>query len=549
MVLIFLVFQQRAYVAPANLPTLLLLLLLYGWSITPLMYPASFFFSVPSTAYVVLTCINLFIGINGSMATFVLELFSDQKLQKVSRILKQVFLIFPHFCLGRGLIDMVRNQAMADAFERFGDRQFQSPLRWEVVGKNLLAMVVQGPLFLLFTLLLQHRTLLLPQPKLKLLPSLGEEDEDVARERERVIQGATKGDVLVLRDLTKVYPGQKTPAVNRLCLGIPPGECFGLLGVNGAGKTSTFRMVTGDTLPSGGEAILAGHSVTQEPVTAHCHMGYCPQSDAIFELLTGREHLELFARLRGVREAEVAQTASLGLAHLGLRQYADWPAGTYSVGNKRKLATAVALVGDPPVVFLDEPTTGMDPGARRFLWNSLLAIVQEGRSVVLTSHSMEECEALCTRLAIMVNGRFRCLGSPQHLKDRFGAGHMLTVRVPATNSEPAAAFVAAVFPGAQLREAHGGRLRFQLPTGGRCALARVFGELATQGAEHGVEDFSVSQTTLEEVFLYFSEDQGKEEEDEDQQEAGVGVDPRPGLQGPKLITRFLANPSMAETVL
>ncbi|XP_074193488.1 phospholipid-transporting ATPase ABCA7 isoform X2 [Rhinolophus sinicus] len=548
-VLIFLVFQQRAYVAPANLLTLLLLLLLYGWSITPLMYPASFFFSVPSTAYVALTCINLFIGINGSMATFVLELFSDQKLQKVSRILKQVFLIFPHFCLGRGLIDMVRNQAMADAFERFGDRQFQSPLRWEVVGKNLLAMVVQGPLFLLFTLLLQHRTLLLPQPKLKLLPSLGEEDEDVARERERVIQGATQGDVLVLRDLTKVYPGQKTPAVNRLCLGIPPGECFGLLGVNGAGKTSTFRMVTGNTLPSGGEAILAGHSMTQEPVTAHCHMGYCPQSDAIFELLTGREHLELFARLRGVQEAEVAQTASMGLAHLGLRQYADWPAGTYSIGNKRKLATAVALVGDPPVVFLDEPTTGMDPGARRFLWNSLLAMVQEGRSVVLTSHSMEECEALCTRLAIMVNGRFRCLGSPQHLKGRFGAGHMLTVRVPATNSEPAAAFVAAVFPGAQLREAHGGRLRFQLPTGGHCALAHVFGELATQGAEHGVEDFSVSQTTLEEVFLYFSEDQGKEEEDEDQQEAGVGVDPRPGLQGPKLITRFLANPSMAETVL
>ncbi|XP_011826609.1 PREDICTED: ATP-binding cassette sub-family A member 7, partial [Mandrillus leucophaeus] len=223
-VLIFLAFQQRAYVAPANLPALLLLLLLYGWSITPLMYPASFFFSVPSTAYVVLTCINLFIGINGSMATFVLELFSDQKLQEVSRILKQVFLIFPHFCLGRGLIDMVRNQAMADAFERLGDRQFESPLRWEVVGKNLLAMVIQGPVFLLFTLLLQHRSQLLPQPKVRSLPPLGLEDEDVARERERVVRGATQGDVLVLRNLTKVYHGQRMPAVDRLCLGIPPGE-------------------------------------------------------------------------------------------------------------------------------------------------------------------------------------------------------------------------------------------------------------------------------------------------------------------------------------
>ncbi|XP_062967298.1 phospholipid-transporting ATPase ABCA7 [Cynocephalus volans] len=545
-VLIFLAFQQRAYVAPANLPALLLLLLLYGWSITPLMYPASFFFSVPSTAYVVLTCINLFIGINCSMATFVLELFSDKKLQEVSRILKQVFLIFPHFCLGRGLIDMVRNQAMADAFERLGSRQFQSPLRWEVVGKNLLAMMVQGPLFLLFTLLLQHRNHLLPQLKLRPLPPLREEDDDVAHERERVVRGDTHGDVLVLSDLTKVYRGQRMPAVDRLCLGIPPGECFGLLGINGAGKTSTFRMVTGDTLPSWGEAVLAGHSVAREPASAHRCMGYCPQSEAIFELLTGREHLELFARLRGVPEAQVAQTASVGLARLGLPRFADRPAGTYSGGNKRKLATAVALVGDPAVVFLDEPTTGMDPGARRFLWNSLLAVVRRGRSVVLTSHSMEECEALCTRLAIMANGRFRCLGSARHLKSRFGAGHTLTLRVPARRPEPAAAFVAAAFPGAELREAHGGRLRFQLPPGGRCALARVFGELAAHGAELGVEDFSVSQTTLEEVFLYFSKDQG---EDEDEEVAGMGVDPAPGPQRPKRISRFLDDPSTAETVL
>lgn len=126
--------------------------------------------------------------------------------------------------------------------------------------------------------------------------------------------------------------------------------------------------------------------MTQEPVTAHCHMGHCPQSDAIFELLTGREHLELFARLHGILDAEVAQTVNLGLAHLGLPQYADWPMGTYSIGNKRKLATAVALVGDPPVVFLDKPTTGMDPVTWHFLWNSLLAVVQEGRSVALTSH-------------------------------------------------------------------------------------------------------------------------------------------------------------------
>uniref|UniRef100_A0A6I8NQH5 ATP binding cassette subfamily A member 7 n=1 Tax=Ornithorhynchus anatinus TaxID=9258 RepID=A0A6I8NQH5_ORNAN len=494
-VLIFLGFQQRAYVSTANLPALMLLLLLYGWSITPLMYPASFIFHVPSTAYVVLTCINLFIGINGSMATFVLELFSDQKLQEVSRILKKVFLIFPHFCLGRGLIDMVQNQILADAFHRLGDDQFQSPLRWELVGKNLFAMGVQGPLFLLFTLLLQYRLYLCPRPKP--LPPLGEEDKDVAEERERVNRGETENSVVVLRDLTKVRWGM--------------WGCFGLLGVNGAGKTSTFRMLTGDTPVSGGEAFLQGFSVVSDLQGAHRYMGYCPQFDALTDLLTGREHLEFFSRLRGIPEEEVAKK---GLTKLGLLQYADRPAGGYSGGNKRKLSTAIALVGGPPVLFLDEPTTGMDPQARRFLWNCILTIIKEGRSVVLTSHSMEECEALCTRLAIMVNGRFRCLGSAQHLKNRFGEGYTVVLRVPTANLDQVQEFMEASFPGILLKEHHGCLLQYQLPTG-HCPLAQVFGQLAAQSDSLGIEDFSVSQTTLDQVFVYFAKDQSEDDPDTD----------------------------------
>ncbi|XP_043833751.1 phospholipid-transporting ATPase ABCA7 isoform X3 [Dromiciops gliroides] len=547
-VLIFLGFQQQAYVAPPNLPALLLLLLLYGWSITPLMYPASFLFSVPSTAYVVLTCLNLFIGINGSVATFVLELFSNQKLKDVSWILKRVFLIFPHFCLGRGLIDMVRNQAMADAFLRLGDEQFQSPLSWELVGKNLFAMALQGPVFLLLTLLLQHRAQLLPRwslgPQLLLREENQEEDEDVRLERERVQQGATQGDVLVLKDLTKIYPGQKKPAVDHLCVGIPPGECFGLLGVNGAGKTSTFRMVTGDTPMSGGEAILMGYSILSDLQAAQSHMGYCPQFDAITELLTGREHLEFFSRLRGVPEGEVAQVAQWGLTKLGLLQYADQPSGGYSGGNKRKLSTAIALVGGPPVIFLDEPTTGMDPRARRFLWNSVLGVIKEGRSVVLTSHSMEECEALCTRLAIMVNGRFQCLGSAQHLKNRFGEGYTVSLRVPTLHPGPAQDFMEASFPGALLKEHHGCLLRYQLPAG-HCPLARLFSELAMHSPHLGIEDFSVTQTTLDQVFVYFAKDQGEEDS------LGKPASPctRPSARVPHRVSCFLEDTSVAESLV
>ncbi|KAL2079022.1 hypothetical protein ACEWY4_024766 [Coilia grayii] len=409
-IVIFLCFQQKSYVSPPNLPALVLLLVLYGWSITPMMYPASFVFSVPSTAYVVLTCINLFIGINGSVATFVMELFDDEKVRRINDIVKQVLLVFPHFCLGRGLIDMAKNQAIATLFASLGEDRFKDPLGWDMVGKNLFAMAVEGTVMFAFTLLIQYRFCYKPRLVSGVSSLDGKEDEDVARERTRVHQGGADGDLLKISDLTK---------------------CFGLLGINGAGKTTTFKMLTGDIAVSGGEAFLNGHSIRTEMQAVHQNMGYCPQFDAIDDLLTGREHLEFYARLRGVPEKEVAMcfvrlyalhseesdngseaspnedksanyearrwaqdlmpagmVAEWGIQKLALLKYSNKSAGTYSGGNKRKLSTAMALIGCPPVVFLDEPTTGMDPKARRFLWDCILSVIRQGRSVILTSHSV-----------------------------------------------------------------------------------------------------------------------------------------------------------------
>ncbi|NXK96435.1 ABCA1 protein, partial [Formicarius rufipectus] len=593
-ILIFLCFQQKSYVSSDNLPSLVLLLLLYGWSITPLMYPASFLFSIPSTAYVALTCINLFIGINGSVATFVLELFVDQNLSDINRVLKKVFLIFPHFCLGRGLIDMVKNQAMADAFERFGDKRFMSPLSWDLAGKNMFAMAVEGIIFFLFTLLLQYRFFLQLGPRAPELPSLGDEDQDVARERLKVGNSPPQGHLLLLKNLTKVYRRRKTPAVDRLCVAIPPGECFGLLGVNGAGKTSTFKMLTGDTEVTLGEAWLKGHSVLTDLQSVHQHMGYCPQFDAITDLLTGREHLEFYSRLRGIPEEETPRVAQWGITMLGLGLHADRPAGKYSGGNKRKLSTAIALLGCPPVVFLvrgvvggvpqqhqgpaqadpelgplqDEPTTGMDPQARRFLWERILGVIRDGRSVVLTSHSMEECEALCTRMAIMVNGRFRCLGSVQHLKNRFGDGYTVVVRVGSPGPAAVQTLLQQHFPSIVLREQHGGLLQYHLPSRA-ASLAAVFSLLAAHRGPCHIEDYSVSQTTLDQVtgdtgvrvcwwgpaslslippspqvFVHFAQEQS----DGDPGEAvvsGQDVAPNPGRR----LTTFLEDDSYQESAV
>uniref|UniRef100_A0AAX7TDJ0 P-type phospholipid transporter n=1 Tax=Astatotilapia calliptera TaxID=8154 RepID=A0AAX7TDJ0_ASTCA len=507
-IIIFVCFQQDAYVSSTNLPVLALLLLLYGWSITPLMYPASFFFKIPSTAYVVLTSVNILIGINGSVSTFVLELFGSNEIGGINDILKNVFLIFPHFCLGRGLIDMVKNQAMADALERFGENRFRSPLAWDMVGKNLFAMAIEGVVFFCITVLIQYHFCF----KASHLKPIGEEDEDVARERQRILSGGGQSDILELRQLTKIYKRKQKPAVDRLCVGIPPGECFGLLGVNGAGKTSTFKMLTGDSVVTSGEAYLAGKSVTTEIDEVHQNMGYCPQFDAINDLLTGREHLEFYAILRGVPEKEVCEVADWGIRKLGLMKYVDKAAGSYSGGNMRKLSTAIALIGGPPVVFLDEPTTGMDPKARRALWNAILSIIKEGRSVVLTSHSMEECEALCTRMAIMVNGRFRCLGSVQHLKNRFGDGYTIILRVagPDPDLRPVMDFIERELPGSTLKEKHRNMLQYQLPSS-LTSLARIFSLLSKNKEALSIEDYSVSQTTLDQVFVNFAKDQSDED--------------------------------------
>uniref|UniRef100_H3CTK4 ATP-binding cassette, sub-family A (ABC1), member 4a n=1 Tax=Tetraodon nigroviridis TaxID=99883 RepID=H3CTK4_TETNG len=414
---IFIFFDKKCYTSRTNLQPLIALLMLYGWSVTPMMYPMSYVFSIPSTAYVSLSCINLFIGINSSAVTFILDLFEKTTaLYKLNQLLKTVLLIFPHYCLGRGLIDMAMNQAVTDVYAHFGEDYSPDPYNWNFIGKNLFCMTIEGFLYFILNILFQYRFFLdrwvSDHPK----PPALDEDADVAGERARICTNEKTDDILRIRDLSKTYKGTLIPAVNRICVGVSAGECFGLLGVNGAGKTTTFKMLTGDTDVTSGEASVAGHCVLTDILDVHQNMGYCPQFDAIDELLTGREHLHLYARLRGVPEAEISRVAEWAIQKLGLSEDADRSAGTYSGGNRRKLSTAVAMIGCPVLVLLDEPTTGMDPLSRRFLWNSIMSVIQDGRAVVLTSHSMEECEALCTRLAIMVNGSFKCLGTIQHLK-------------------------------------------------------------------------------------------------------------------------------------
>uniref|UniRef100_A0A672UDG9 ATP-binding cassette sub-family A member 2 n=1 Tax=Strigops habroptila TaxID=2489341 RepID=A0A672UDG9_STRHB len=545
-IIILFVFDLPAYTSPTNFPAVLSLFLLYGWSITPIMYPASFWFEVPSSAYVFLIVINLFIGITATVATFLLQLFEhDKDLKVVNSYLKSCFLVFPNYNLGHGLMEMAYNEYINEYYAKIGQfDKMKSPFEWDIVTRGLVAMTIEGFVGFFITIMCQYNFFRKPQ-RLPVSTKPIEDDIDVANERHRVLRGDADNDMLKIENLTKVYKSRKIGrilAVDRLCVGVRPGECFGLLGVNGAGKTTTFKMLTGDESTTGGEAFINGHSILKELLQVQQSLGYCPQFDALFDELTAQEHLELYTRLRGIPWKDEERVVKWALKKLELTKYADKPASTYSGGNKRKLSTAIALIGYPAFIFLDEPTTGMDPKARRFLWNLILDVIKTGRSVVLTSHSMEECEALCTRLAIMVNGRLKCLGSIQHLKNRFGDGYMITVRTKSSlNVKEVVRFFNRNFPEAVLKERHHTKAQYQLKSD-QISLAQVFSKMEQVVDVLGIEDYSVSQTTLDNVFVNFAK---KQSDNLEQQETS----PSCTLQSPLERVLSLLRPRAAPTEL
>lgn len=205
-------------------------------------------------------------------------------------------------------------------------------------------------------------------------------------------------------------PGDEQPAkvaVRSLTLAVEPGEVLGLLGHNGAGKTTTMKIMTGETAPSHGQVRIGGHNIQAERRRAFATLGYCPQHDALWKNITVREHLELYAAIRGVPRNKIGAVCSTYLRGLHIEEHAGRQTQHCSGGTRRKLSYAMAMVGAPRVVLLDEPSTGMDPKSKRFLWDTILASFQGGRGAVLTTHSMEEADALCSRVGIMVKGELR----------------------------------------------------------------------------------------------------------------------------------------------
>ncbi|MBZ3879600.1 ATP-binding cassette sub-family A member 3 [Sciurus carolinensis] len=424
LLVVFRAFDVRAFTRDGHTADMLLLLMLYGWAIIPFMYLMSFFFSGASTAYTRLTIFNILSGIATFLVVTIMRI-PAVKLEELSRTLDHVFLVLPNHCLGMAVSSFYENyetqryctssEVAAHYCKKYNIEYQENFFAWSApgVGRFVTSMAASGCayltlLFLIETnLLWRLRTLVCAFQKRWTLAELHSrtsmlpEDQDVADERSRVL--APGLDVLLntpltIKELSKVYE-QRVPllAVDRISLAVQKGECFGLLGFNGAGKTTTFKMLTGEEPITSGDAFVGGYSISSDIGKVRQRMGYCPQFDALLDHMTGREMLVMYARLRGIPEHLIDPCVENTLRGLLLEPHANKLVRTYSGGNKRKLSTGIALIGDPAVIFLDEPSTGMDPVARRLLWDTVARARESGKAIVITSHSMEECE-VCTRV-------------------------------------------------------------------------------------------------------------------------------------------------------
>lgn len=568
--------------SPSAVGAVYVVLLLYGWASIPFSYIFSYAKKKPSSGYALLTTVNILVGVIPAIVMTVVSSMAKVPAMGINAdaVARSLWFLraIPNFALAWGFANvhstgaepalcaslpasqvatlcLIANklgiEACCQSCPPGTNATFcyveRSPLRWDAAaaGPDVVFMFLGGVVFVVLLMLCESwlgsfwRAVLSRLPgawrKASLqahpvhhnrgTPSSPSEDDDVAAERalveELIKNGRTVDEALVVLNLKKNFGS--LVAVDDVSFRVQQRECFGLLGVNGAGKTTIFRMLTGDVCPTSGDAFIGAASLGHQLRKFQSAIGYCPQFDAQLEKLSGREMLELFALLRGVPSDCVALAVERMLDLCNLQEHADKPTEKYSGGTRRKLSIGMALIGRPPVVFLDEPTAGVDPAARRRIWQGLQEVQQAiGAAVVLTSHSMEECEALCHRLSIMVNGTLKCLGSTQQLKAKFGQGFTILVKlqqvvdhsVPSMGDGTAGALLSALcarmeeeFPRSwELKDSHQCLLHFHI-SNAQLKWSYLFERMEALKQALGFEDYVISDTTLEQIFLAFARTQ------------------------------------------
>jgi len=334
------------------------------------------------------------------------------------------------------------------------------------------------------------------------------EGADVTAERERcAAAAAAANDQVRCLGLRKLYPGAERPAVVNVQFGIGGHECFGLLGSNGAGKSTTIHILCGLHAPTEGTVVVKTPTgpaldTRKDLGTIQSAMGVCPQDNLLWDDLTGDEHLQFFGRLRGLKEGKKFLKRHIAYwlkaVNLATRSTKPKPSRAYSGGMKRRLSVACAFIANPRLVYLDEPSTGLDPESRRQLWRAI-RVAKRDKSIILTTHALEEADALCDRIGIMTFGQMRVVGAPNELRMRFDQGYKLMLAAAVEQQSATDSLVMGLAPDALLRDAINGVRTYVVPKA--TAVGALFEAIEAKKGELGIQDWGLSQTSLEEVFL------------------------------------------------
>eukprot|EP01083_Nonionella_stella_P215836 776456_1 len=553
-----------------------LVIVMYGFAVVPFTYLAALFFSSPGTAQALTIFTYYTASVICMIAAWVMDIYPDPQLNETNKTMKVIYRFLPPFCLS----DSFRGIATRDVGFLWGTER--DVFDWDVTGRNLCIMFVESVGYFSLLLLMEYLSkspaflswigkvnmvddawrarhelsqdeldsdVLTAQGRLKGGGQTVTHGNDTSPEispdsRTQMVEEDEKADIIQhdedrspieIHGLRKVYPGSysrpPTVAVQDLWYSVKKGEVFGFLGMNGAGKTTTLSIISGVFPATAGNAYVNGFPVTDQ-IAVRQSLGFCPQFSALFPRLTVMEHLEFFARIKGIHDKKVREKLSKQLIKdLNLERYTDRVAGKLSGGNQRKLSVGIALIGNPPIVLLDEPTSGMDPVSKRDLWD-FISSTMSGRSVILTTHSMEECEVLCDRVGIMINGQLVCLGSNQHLKQKFAKGYQLDITknkifevsdekdnkediemeqmnkndIASTQKELTRIFGQSHV---KIMENCTYYARFQVRAD-EMSIADVFGHLEaikTDQFGSNILNYAVTQISLEQIFLGFAKDQ------------------------------------------
>ncbi|XP_038613025.1 ATP-binding cassette sub-family A member 5 [Tachyglossus aculeatus] len=383
--------------------------------------------------------------------------------------------------------------------------------------------VRKDPFFRTFSTKIRNR-------KLPEVPNNEDEDDDVRAERLKVkelmtCQSCEEKPAILVSNLHKEYDEKKDflarkikkVATKHVSFCVKKGEILGLLGPNGAGKSTLINMLIGDVEPTSGQVQLGEFSseMNKDDDSDKC-VGYCPQINPLWPDITLQEHFEIYGAVKGMSASDMKEVIKRITNALDLKEHLQKTTKKLPTGIKRKLCFALSMLGNPQITLLDEPSTGMDPKAKQHMWRAIRAAFKnKKRAAILTTHYMEEADAVCDRVAILVSGQLRCIGTVQHLKSKFGRGYFLEIKlkdcIENLEVDHLQREIQYIFPNASRQESFSSILAFKIPKEDVHSLAQSF--LKMEEAKHSfkIEEYSFSQATLEQVFVELT----KEQEEED----------------------------------